>query len=239
MSPFSSPSSDGVESHDGTPGTKLTELSPEDVRFDSKAITEVSTASAYPPVFALPGHQVCGTLGFDALSLATHGSNDPFSASSGLPKASYQAKLPKLSPTAESFRPRLSSTSNLEQANSVGPGAVETKLCGVQTPIKTAVGYLRATSVPDSEASSTKTSSGLLVADGGTLLPPIGAPSSAPSSCMQSVEDCSSEKFQASLIHMGTRYVKITGVAKAATIDDLNLIFNVLAPSSALNQYGD
>ena len=93
-------SSEEVESHPGTPATKLSTFSPEDVRTEQKISVSTAKDSNLPPAFFLhSGPTRSSSKGRMQPSL--FGDPDPFTTAS---KASFH-DTPKLSPSASAFMP--------------------------------------------------------------------------------------------------------------------------------------
>ena len=107
MYPYSSPSSDGVVSHSGTPATKLTDYSPDDARSDLKPTPNVPDSCGIPPPFSLLGFQTKALVLGNSSNTEVK-SPDPFGSDYRSPLKGNQNAVPKLSPTAEAFTPRLS-----------------------------------------------------------------------------------------------------------------------------------
>ena len=89
-----------ADSHHGTPETKMTALSPEDIR-----TTKATLASDSPPSFSLGTvpMKACPAVQTDESVIA--GSQDPFVTSSLHVSTQYGAEPPKLSPVASAFTP--------------------------------------------------------------------------------------------------------------------------------------
>ena len=102
----------------GTPGTKLTEFSPEDFRSDAKLPHEVARA-VQPPAFALQGLEEAVTVVHQGPSVLVAGLQDPFTST----PASSKIEGTRLSPRATTFKPLQASYSvpNL-QSRDQGPG---------------------------------------------------------------------------------------------------------------------
>ena len=103
-----SPSSGGNASNHGTPGTKMTDFSPEDVRSESKSTTNDGTNANQPPPFAL---QVKSADEVDEFSL-TGETQDPFIGNTHGLGFKAEPSVQKLSPTAPTFKPLHSQGTN-------------------------------------------------------------------------------------------------------------------------------
>lgn len=99
-------SSEEVESHHGTPATKLSAFSPEDFRTQPKGITYGTVRSNLPPAFTLSHAQGNSSPKAQLGDNNTFGSQDPFVTVSGCASSSQgSSDPPKLSPVASSFTP--------------------------------------------------------------------------------------------------------------------------------------
>ncbi len=105
--PSGSPnSSEEVESHHGTPETKISSYSPEDFRVQPKVGTYGMVRGSLPPTFALSQSQDKSSPKAKLGNLALFGSQDPFVTSLGFASAGRGANdQAKLSPVASSFTP--------------------------------------------------------------------------------------------------------------------------------------
>ena len=232
----SSPSSEGYETHNGTPATKLTEYSPDDVRRDAKTASEVCAVTSDPPLFALEAFQTNATSKLESSTQLGTVAHDPFSSDSGISMTFRSSRAPKLSPTAKDFKPRTSSACKPHNSLPMETHFNHSHSGETHSPVTTAVGYLRATSVPDMEETSliSRNSSSVLLGNQGTLLAPIGAPPPL-NTHVSATTPCSPNTQKRFPIRNGSRYIQISGVAKTATIDDLNKIFNVTSFNSDCN----
>ena len=226
-------SSGDAESHHGTPGTKLTDFSPEDFRGDSKIVSNDKTKPNHPPAFTLQGVPLKFSPDGKSPNLTSSGAQDPFTATTNTRKAGGNAAAGiKLSPTAASFKPAqsgfsLAATLKSEPIqgriplSSVGKHQKASQVaCNVL-----GVSYLNATSVPDLGPSHLKLTQNILSIPGGASQAPIGPPvtgnlttlsTSATSSPTDPISECSSS----------SRYLKIR-VSRDTTQDLLNAIFIV------------
>ena len=220
----SSPQSDGNDSHYGTPGTKLTEFSPEDVRSEQKLRPGNDFRTPQPPAFALraksgsttPLFKVEKPIGPDPFTSLKHGSQmgSPFNG-------------PRLSAKAASFKPQ---TFNVD---SKGCG-----IAGVYAEIRaTREGESAATPVTSFEQMNTSPlvdtgsyfqrdrSSNGSSSIGGILLPPSESPvSGIPSLDSLALAPSFTNDFSS---NGNTRYLRITGVDNTLGVDKLNTAFQV------------
>lgn len=94
-------SSEEIESHHGTPATKLSAFSPEDFRTQPKGVAFGTLRSNLPPAFTLGHTQGNGPKVYTVL-----GSQDPFVTTPGCTSNGQGPNgPPKLSPVASSFTP--------------------------------------------------------------------------------------------------------------------------------------
>lgn len=225
----SSPSSGGVESHRGTPGTKVTEFSPEDVRGEPKMDGKAIANAKFPPTFALQGVPVKVSPNGKAGTTRGMGNHDPFTSGSsvlavnGNPSAGI-----KLSPTAAAFKP-FQSTNQLAVINANHRGFPDRQAAGVpsvgqQPAITSTVSYLNATSVPDlhPHRKFTEDHSHL---SGGLPQPPIAPPSHTQSSVP--LNGGLSSLGLPSADVASSRYLKISNVPKVTSQQNLTEIFSV------------
>ena len=215
----SSPSSGGVDSHHGTPGTKLTEFSPEECHSEQKSGNSGDGKISLPPAFSIQG--VPFKISPEVAEVSAFGIQDPFTTSSSVRIMNHVTSAGiKLSPTAADFTPlqsgRVFSISGVKKA----------AICST-------VSYLNATSVPDCETSHLKLTQNILSVPGSAALTqlPIGQWSSShPAVTCSSTESTPSETTSA-VLH-STRYLKISQVLRITAPKQLNAIFMV-GPSPA------
>lgn len=131
-------SSEEVESHHGTPATKLSPFSPDQVLGDLKHVNQGIVRARVPPPFVLARDQSnFGPNGKDSTFIVP-GSQDPFLS---VPDSSFKTQSSgdgsKLSPNASTFTP----TSLIESVSSNGTSSSSTSLhpfsapiCGVDIP---------------------------------------------------------------------------------------------------------
>ena len=94
-------SSEEVESHHGTPATKLSTFSPDDIRTEQKVSESALRQTNLPPAFTLRSDPIKSShIGRMQVS-SLFGNPDPFTTASS---ASFQ-NVPKLSPSASTFTP--------------------------------------------------------------------------------------------------------------------------------------
>ena len=98
-------SSEEIESHHGTPETKLSVFSPEEFRAQPKTSPYRVGRSNLPPPFTLGNAQVKPSPKLNLSKTTTFGCQDPFIASPNISTARNSDFPPKLSPTASSFTP--------------------------------------------------------------------------------------------------------------------------------------
>ena len=181
LSFYSSPSSEENEAYNGTPATKLTEFSPEDARADARPTVDASVGIENPPIFALSGVQSKNPPRVEGWSSPGVTSQDPF-RSDVKSSIHCQPSTPvKLSATAQTFKPRLSTTLEAAETPRINQVTASSPASIGQSHTTTAMGYLRATSVPDSDEPNptSKNGSSAFLAGYGAVMPPI-APRSLP-----------------------------------------------------------
>lgn len=225
----SSPSSGGVDSHRGTPGTKVTEFSPEDVRSEPKADGKGIGKAKFPPTFSLQGVPVKTSPNGKVATIRSLANHDPFTTGSsvltvnGNPSAGI-----KLSPTAAAFKP-LQSTTQLAVINATHPGFPDSNSLGVpsvgqQTRGTSTVSYLNATSVPDLYPHR-KITENLSYISAGPAQPPIAPPAHSHSS--GTLNGGVSSQALPSADISSSRYLKVSNVAKVTSQKNLCEIFSV------------
>ena len=225
LSASSSPSSVDIESHHGTPGTKLTEFSPEDCRAEPKSVTAGGMKVNLPPTFALQGVPMKLSPNGKARS-AIQGAQDPFTSNtSNVGMADPGAVTgPKLSPTAATFTP-LQPTSELTIVNGSQVSAFGPPTSNAASQ-HLGVAYLNATSVPDSAPLHRKPPQNLLSYPGGVILPPIGPP--APGTLSSPSSNADGSSAGPCLVGIDcSRYFKISQVSTQTSPQQLNGIFGV------------
>ncbi|MCJ1287610.1 hypothetical protein MMC26_006962, partial [Xylographa opegraphella] len=236
-----SPSSGGAESNHCTPGTKLTDFSPEDFRGQSKLSYNGNPKTNHPPAFALQGVPLKFSPHSKAPNLNSMGTQDPFTVTSKtLHVNDNTASGIKLSPTAAAFKPsqtefHLAAVLRSEPI----PGGVLLPSSGqyLKAPQDArnglGVSYLNATSVPDIDLSQPKLTQNILSVAGGVSQSPIGPPAS--SNCtIPSTFTISSPTDTVPRHTNSSRYLKIR-VPTDTTQDMLNAIFiNLSSPTPKL-----
>ena len=225
-STHSSPSSRGSYSNDNTPGTKLTDLSPRGSHSDEKAVTDTAGRVSHPPSFALQG--TVTTIGSDVQRSIVSVSNvyDPFAIDTEPSKVDDNHVGVRLSPTAATFMPLRPTAARFS-------GGSLASLWLQPMPSNTAVGYLSATSVPDVDAEQSRSdlSQNSVSTDFRQVLSPIGPPHHFGSPEGGICEVSSPTEAGFSTTGPTTRYLKISQVLKTATIEELNIAFNVCFPN--------
>lgn len=99
-------SSEEIESHHGTPETKISSFSPEDLRNQPKTNAYGTVRANLPPAFSLGQSQDKSSPTAKLGNLALFGSQDPFISISGCASAGRGGNdPPKLSPVASTFTP--------------------------------------------------------------------------------------------------------------------------------------
>ena len=224
----SSPSSADVESHHGTPGTKLTDFSPEDFRGEPKTLTANSIQVNLPPTFALQGVPIKLSPNGKA-RVATLAVQDPFTSipiPSTAPDPSSVA-APKLSPTAATFMPLQPnptlSVANRPQVSSFG--VFDSNFAGQHS----GVAYLNATSIPDPTPSNRTASQNLISCQSAVILPPIGPPPPGIAANPSLSGECGPQGSYFATAD-GSRYFKISHVPTQTSPHQLNAIFSVSFP---------
>ncbi|KAL8651394.1 MAG: hypothetical protein Q9210_003281 [Variospora velana] len=94
-----------AESHHGTPETRSTALSPEDLQSSQCSTTQSTSQSNQPPIFTLGAVPAKGFLKGRAIEMKIASYQDPFVTISPDPVASRPKEPPKLSPIAPTFTP--------------------------------------------------------------------------------------------------------------------------------------
>ncbi|KAI4168913.1 MAG: hypothetical protein LQ343_006035 [Gyalolechia ehrenbergii] len=103
--PSSSVNSADAESHHGTPETKLTALSPEDLQFNHFNTAQGTLRSNHPPAFTLGAVPAKGLSKGTAIQSTAAGYQDPFVTTNSNLAAAASGEPPKLSAIAPSFTP--------------------------------------------------------------------------------------------------------------------------------------
>ena len=224
----SSPSSGGVDSPRGTPGTKVTEFSPEDGRGEPKVDGKGIVKASFPPTFSLQGVPIKLSPNGKVGTIRGMASQDPFTTgSSVLTVNANPSACIKLSPTAVAFMP-LQSTQlaaiNTNYASSRCPRSTGATPLGSQSGVTSTVSYLNATSVPDLHPHR-KITENLSHVTEGLPQPPIAPPTHAHSSGTMN-GGFSSLAVQSTNLS-SSRYLKVCNVPKVTTQQNLNEIFSV------------
>jgi hypothetical protein len=231
-----SPSSDAIESLQGTPYTKLTEYSPDENRSEVKAIGPMAFSADLPPAFPRQASSHLHGPVHKASGVNISEVQDPFVTSSINALHVGFNHGPKLSPTAATFKPLQPIGRNGRGIYSGSKPAVMNEFLAsrkiAQADTTASVGYLTATSVPDvdNEPNYHKQTKGLSTTPlGSTLLSPIGPPSQQ-NPTTPPLSDCGYlpvEMFSA--FEEKLRYLAIHRVSKDTTTEELTAIFNVSA----------
>ena len=216
----SSPSSRDAESHAGTPDTKLTTFSPEDIRSGPRVTANSGIKVNLPPPFTLQNVPPRAHANGRSLRLAAS-AQDPFTSSSSV-LATNKNTIDglRLSPTALSFTPLASTKSqtakNLEQNRS----ALQ------QGDSTTSADHLRASPVPDANGQDTMLRHSLLSVPAEPLLSPIGQRTPfSPTGATPTENSLSSGKF--SNLGESSRYLMVSHVLRDTTSKEIDEVFNV------------
>ncbi|MCJ1404459.1 hypothetical protein MMC11_007684 [Xylographa trunciseda] len=236
-----SPSSGGAESYRCTPGTKLTDFSPEDFRGESKASYNDNVNTDHPPAFTLQGVPLKYSPHGKAPNLTLLGTQDPFTVTPSTLKVHGNAAAgAKLSPTAAAFKPSQSGF-NAAATHRSKPISGHVSLVHSGQHWKalpdacntSGVSYLNATSVPDIGPSHPKLTQNILSVPGGASQLPIGPPASNNSKILSTSATYSPTDLVLGRTN-GSRYLKIH-VPTDTTQDTLNAIFiNLPSPTPKL-----
>lgn len=213
--------SDDAESHRGSPDTKLTVFSPEDVSMVKKTTAGEDVDNDGPPAFTIrSNNSKCSPKG--RASFKTSDSQDPFITVVGLTTGSRNCgERPKLSPTASSFTPF--------GAVGMAPGAATTTpgRLGYAPSTSTGVSFLNTNSLPDGTSGDTHLKQYLQsVASEAAKITPIGQrPASGPST---PTKDC--EHHDANLFSVDTKVSRsliIGNVSRKTSGKELSEFFDV------------
>ena len=218
-------SSEEVESHHGTPATKLSVFSPENVRTEYKASAYAVGESSLPPTFSLrPVPGKCSPKDKARIS-SVFGGSDPFTTTS---TASFSTQslqdAPKLSPIASSFMPmglQGIAVGNVGANTSTGPSPtykVEGTTPTLYSP-KAPLERNTATSQPELKE--------LLYSITNTALVSPTNQSSASSLESSSPEIGRIEFGQFSSESNVSRHLMITQVARNTSVEEFDTLFNV------------
>ena len=219
-------SSEEADSPHGTPETKLTAFSPEDVHAEQTNTTGSARKPTLPPTFTLHQLPVKANLYDETIGRVVFGSNDPFvSTSTYSLNRRISGDTPKLSPTASSFTP-------LGLAKCLS-GTIEARVVEPSIPTSTStnsnstVSYLTATSVPDTMSSSPQLKKYLQSVAAEAGLSPIGKrPATAPSSPTKNLE-VSSTANQFSSDVSTSRSLIVTQIDRTTPAKELSDFFSV------------
>ena len=224
FSVHSSPSSQDNYSNDDTPGTKLTDFSPECSRDDKTTIVSAAGEVVHPPSFTLPDIATADSpKGQQGIPL-TSGVHDPFTVGPRPLKGQGSHVSARLSPTAATFMPLRATPARFRK------GSLSSIWLQPTSP-STAVSYLNATSVPDIDIDKPRLNpiQALHTTNTSSVLSPIGSPGHINAPGSASGGDCLLTGMEFSNAGSTTRYLKISQVMKTATIEELNIAFNVFS----------
>ena len=227
--PGSPHSSEEADSHHGTPETKLTAFSPEDVHAEQSITTASARKPTLPPAFALHQLPAQTKIYAENVGRVVFGSYDPFvSTSTYSLTRRISGDTPKLSPTASSFTP-LGLAKCLNRT--IEARAVEPSIStSTSTNSNSTVSYLTATSVPDTTSSSPQLKKYLQSVAAEAGLSPIGKrPASAPSSPTKTPESSSTANQFSSDVST-SRSLIITQIDRATPAKELSDFFSVSVP---------
>lgn len=228
--PGSPRSSEEADSHHGTPETKLTAFSPEDVHAEQNFATASATKPTLPPAFALHQLPVKAIAYGEAFGRVVFGSNDPFvSPSTYSLNRRISGDTPKLSPTASSFTP-LGLAKCLNRT-------VETRAVDPSMPTSTStnttstVSYLTATSVPDTISSSPQLKKYLQSVAAEAGLSPIGKRPATATSTPAEILEASSTANQFSSDVSTSRSLIVSQIDRTTPAKELSDFFSVSVSS--------
>ena len=114
----STPSSTGLTSHRGTPGTKLTQFSPDDAFADGKS-SGTGHAVNVAPSFLFRGLSAGSVTINEVDTQASSGIRDPFTTLQTEKKPVFQKTTSHLSPTAASFEPLQQATQLVDKVQAL------------------------------------------------------------------------------------------------------------------------
>lgn len=232
LSVHSSPSSEDTHSYRNTPGTTLTEFSPDDTRGDLRINSVDGLKVPNPPTFTLRTARTDS--GTDALTATSNSDvQDPFTGDT-VPFPSAGGTGPKLSPVAPAFMPLNPSWKSTTSRVGGKEASNSSKLQVV--PSNTGISYLSATSVPDVDdvPSHLISIQDPLSVVSAAPLSPIGPPCLIHDNLAKERVETDNTLF--STTRTSTRYLRISSIPKTTTVDDLNIAFNVCTePSHVVN----
>ncbi len=213
--------SEEAESRRGTPDTKLTVFSPEDVRVVKRAIVGDAVDQGGPPAFTIkPTHSKSSPKGHGNFKVT--GSQDPFVTIIG-PATGLRisTERPKLSPIASSFTPL--------GAIGMTPGTTKPGQQGYAPSTSSGVSYLNATSLPDGTTGDTQLKQYLQsVASEAAVIAPIGQrPASGPTTPIKDGEHHIANLF--SVDTKVTRTLMVANVSRKTSGKELGEFFDVSA----------
>lgn len=224
----SSPSSGGVDSLRGTPGTKVTEFSPEDVRGEPKVDGKGMAKANFPPTFSLQGVPIKFSPNGKVGTIRGMASHDPFTTGTSVLTVNGNSSAGiKLSPTAAAFMPLQSNQLAAINTNHTGfPDIRSVGLTplGQQGGVASTVSYLNATSVPDLHPHR-KITENLSHICGGLPQPPIAPPTHTHSSGTMSGGLFPLASPSTNVV--SSRYLQVSNVPRVTSQHNLNEIFSV------------
>lgn len=217
----SSPQTQRSGSHGGTPGTKLTEFSPEDDRIEQKQRSGGSGQTPFPPAFSLKAEPGPGRLRFNSESKGL----DPFTSIDFGDQTAETKPRQKLSAKAAAFMP-LTSATNLFTHGNLCFGTC-TGLTHKRRPqaFETAsmAGPNLALNGDNEEAIRGKSSDTLTSTSGAALL----HSTESDSHCLQGINFGPAPLGHQFSNNGNARYLQITGVSQALGVEELNNAFKV------------
>ena len=224
----SSPQSDENDSHYGTPGTRLTEFSPEDLRNDQKSRSCTDMQNPQPPAFALKANSnpLCSLF-----KVGKPSGSDPFTSVKQRSQSGRTDSSQRLSAKAASFKPLTFSVTSASHGcpdartapNVVGKAQSATfhnpTFSHINASYTGHTGHNSRYDQTSSEASCV----------GGILLPL----NTLPFQGSQPVKSPSPMSPNYNFSNGGkTRYLQINGVSRALGIDKMNHAFKVPVDTS-------
>ena len=221
----SSPQSDGNDSHYGTPGTRLTEFSPEDIRNEQKQRSCSDVQSPQPPAFALkakPGSS-CSSFKVEKPS-----GSDPFTSVKQRGHSGRTDSSQRLSAKAASFKPLNFSVTSVGHGSSNAHTTVNTIGEVQKAPSHSpAVSPINAHCIGHTGHDSRHDQKSSDASSMGSVLLPLNRLS------FHGLHPATSQSAVAYDFSNGekTRYLQINGVSKALGIDRMNHAFKVTQPS--------
>lgn len=216
--------SDEAESHRGTPDTKLTVFSSEEVCSPHTSVGGDPVGQGGPPTFTIKPIHPKSSPNANG-SFKPYGSQDPFVVVHGpIAGSKLSHEAPKLSPTASSFTP-LGASGNTLDVSKIGS-------LGYTPRTPSGVSFLNATSLPDATSGDKHLKNYLQsVASEVTTMAPIGQRSaSGPTTPVKSNgyqgDDVSNVDVDA------TRSLMVSNISRKTSVEELAGFFDVsVSPS--------